>query len=315
MSEQTIFRRAHVASFVAVSNTLARDASLSHQARGLLLWLLSYPTDWDVKIDALVTPSNTLKAVRKIVQELEDAGYVCRKRERDAATGRMGRTVFTVYEDALPAEQRSGAERRNRKSPHATKQHVVPHAQNGHVGEQPKTGKKSPHAQNPHGGKRPSTKTDNATQTETITKTAAVVVVEGKPNVFTAYEQQFGMLLSPGLADTLRDMAAEYGETWVIDALSITATAGKRGNLRYTDGILRRWKAEGRETEQAKPSTVVIDELTAWRAAQKARPNVRVDPALDLLLPAFKDEDDRRRYIVEYLRMDYAPLAAEEWAS
>lgn len=55
-----------------------------------------------------------------------------------------------------------------------------------------------------------------------------------------------------------------------------------------------------------------VDEKTAWRAAQKARPNVAYDAALDMLLPAFNDEDDRRRYITDYLKLAYVPTAEEE---
>ena len=131
-----------------------------------------------------------------------------------------------------------------------------------------------------------------------------------RPTVYTTYERQFGMTLTAGIADMLKDMVKDYGEDWTNDALSITATSGKRGNLRYTEGILRRWKIEGREPDRT-GTTVAMDEKTAWRATQKARPNVRYDAALDMVLPAFNDEDDRRRYITEYLNLAYIPLLKE----
>jgi DnaD/phage-associated family protein len=132
-----------------------------------------------------------------------------------------------------------------------------------------------------------------------------------RPTVFAEYERQFGLMLTPGIADTLKDMVKGYGEDWTRDALGIATRSGKRGNLRYVEGILRRWKTEGRAGEQVAGATVAVDEKTAWRAAQKARPNVLYDEAMDMLLPAFKDEDDRRRYIIEYLNMPYAPIAEE----
>lgn len=146
--------------------------------------------------------------------------------------------------------------------------------------------------------------------------TTAVAVKEPepepeRPTVFAEYERQFGLMLTAGIADTLRDMVTEYGDDWTRDAIGIATRSGKRGNLRYVEGILRRWKIEGRTAETAAPATVVVDEKTAWRAAQKGRPNVRYDAAMDMLLPAFKDEDDRRRYITEYLAMPYAPLQQE----
>lgn len=147
------------------------------------------------------------------------------------------------------------------------------------------------------------------------TTTTAVAAVANDPlpeypTIFAEYERQFGLTISAGISDTLKDMQAEYGGEWVRDALSITATSGKRGNLRYTEGILRRWKIEGREPDRT-GTTVVVDEKTAWRATQKARPNVRYDAALDMVLPAFNDEDDRRRYITEYLNLAYIPLLKE----
>ena len=66
------------------------------------------------------------------------------------------------------------------------------------------------------------------------------------------------------------------------------------------------WKAK-----QDKFAPVVVDEKTAWRAAQKARPNVKYDAGMDMVLPAFNDEDDRRRYITEYLNLAYIPLLKE----
>jgi len=142
------------------------------------------------------------------------------------------------------------------------------------------------------------------------TTTVAVAVEETqRPNVYGMYERQFGMTLTPGIADTLKDIVKDYGEEWTNDALAITATAGRRGNLRYVAAILRNWQRDGRETERLAP--VVVDEKTAWRAEQKARPNVLYDAALDMLLPAFKDEDDRRRYITEYLKLPYAPVVEE----
>jgi DnaD/phage-associated family protein len=146
------------------------------------------------------------------------------------------------------------------------------------------------------------------------TTTTVAVVTESepeRPTVFAEYERQFGLTLTAGIADTLKEMVRDYGDDWTRDALGIATRSGKRGNLRYVEGILRRWKIEGREPERAAGVPVVVDEKTAWRAAQKARPNVLYDEAVDMLLPAFKDEDDRRRYITEYLNMPYAPIAEE----
>lgn len=323
---QTIFRRAHASNFVAISNELARDVNLGHRERGLLMWLLSYPSDWNVRLESLVTAEDGIKAVRRSVQKLEDAGYVKRVRERNAETGRLGGTVFLVYDEPLPPKERS-RDKRRKDSPMSTNGDMAPMSQNETQAIKGSRKRKTPMSQNPSGGFGHATKTEKETKTKTTTKTPPVVVVEKpspektqvegapeRPNVYGMYERQFGMTLSPGIADTLKDMAAEYGEEWVNDALAITATSGKRGNLRYTAGILRKWQTDGR-AEDASNTSAVVDEKTAWRAIQKARQNVLYDEALDMLLPAFKDEEDRRLYIVDYLKLAYVPREMEEQTS
>lgn len=55
-------------------------------------------------------------------------------------------------------------------------------------------------------------------------------------------------------------------------------------------------------------ATQPVDEHTAWRIAQKQRPSPLYDEALGTHLPEFVDEDDRRRYITDYLGWDYVPF-------
>ena len=66
-----------------------------------------------------------------------------------------------------------------------------------------------------------------------------------RPLVFQAYEDAFGFLLTPMLADELKLLVEEYTEAWVIDAMRITVTSGKR-SLGYAKAILRRWQNEGK---------------------------------------------------------------------
>jgi DNA replication protein len=64
------------------------------------------------------------------------------------------------------------------------------------------------------------------------------------PDIFTLYEQNIG-LLTPLIADSLRDAETEYPETWIKDAIREAATANKR-NWRYILRVLERWAAEGK---------------------------------------------------------------------
>ena len=63
--------------FVTVYNATARDTSLSLQARGLLLYLLSLPDDWNVSRKQVAKDNNiNEKIFQKCLKELKDKGYL-----------------------------------------------------------------------------------------------------------------------------------------------------------------------------------------------------------------------------------------------
>ena len=66
-----------------------------------------------------------------------------------------------------------------------------------------------------------------------------------RPNIFALYEENIGML-SPMLAEELKDAEESYPEEWLREAFAISARENKR-SWRYISGILRRWAAEGRD--------------------------------------------------------------------
>lgn len=66
-----------------------------------------------------------------------------------------------------------------------------------------------------------------------------------KPNIFALYEENIGML-SPILAEELKEAEQLYPRPWVEDAFEIAVTENKR-SWRYIAGILRRWAAEGKD--------------------------------------------------------------------
>lgn len=65
-----------------------------------------------------------------------------------------------------------------------------------------------------------------------------------RPNIFRLYEQNIG-LLTPLIADALREAETEFPDDWVQDAFRIAVETNKR-NWRYIQAILRRWQEEGR---------------------------------------------------------------------
>lgn len=70
-----------------------------------------------------------------------------------------------------------------------------------------------------------------------------------RPNIFTLYEQNIG-LLSPLIADELRDAADQYPVEWIEAAFREAVLHNKR-KWSYIRAILRRWQTEGRQTWNA----------------------------------------------------------------
>lgn len=83
--------------FTQVFNKAARDKRLSRRARGLLLELLSHQDGFGVSVEGLVAQGPEGRdAIRSAIAELEKYGYLHRERERDAETGQLGDSVYSV---------------------------------------------------------------------------------------------------------------------------------------------------------------------------------------------------------------------------
>jgi DnaD/phage-associated family protein len=68
---------------------------------------------------------------------------------------------------------------------------------------------------------------------------------ERRPNIFELYEDNIG-LLSPILADELREAEEIYPATWIEDAFRIAVTNNVR-KWRYIQAILESWATEGKD--------------------------------------------------------------------
>ena len=67
---------------------------------------------------------------------------------------------------------------------------------------------------------------------------------EEQPDIFTLYEENIGML-TPMIADELREAEKLYPVTWIKDAIKEAVNHGKR-KWSYISAILERWSSEGR---------------------------------------------------------------------
>lgn len=66
-----------------------------------------------------------------------------------------------------------------------------------------------------------------------------------RPNIFLLYEQNVG-LMTPLIADQLRDMEKSYPPDWIDEAFTVAVSRNARA-LRYIQAILKRWETEGKD--------------------------------------------------------------------
>ena len=95
MSNVYIFRQKIKTNYVVIRNSLACNKKLTFEARGLLLYLLSKPTDWEVNKKDLIEQSPSAKdyAVARILKELEREKYIFRKKYQNE----LGRWEWITY--------------------------------------------------------------------------------------------------------------------------------------------------------------------------------------------------------------------------
>lgn len=95
-----------------------------------------------------------------------------------------------------------------------------------------------------------------------------------RPNVFTLYEQNVGVL-TPLIAEKLRDMEKTYAPEWINDAFEIAVSRNRR-HLNYIQNILKRWETEGRDGE--------FNEIAGRNSEERGRRSYRPDEYSDIIL-------------------------------
>lgn len=100
---ETVFRvHRHERDYLRVSNSTVQDRRLSWEARGLLVYLLSLPTDWEIRVSHLQKQGGAGRdALRRMLRELQEFGYasgVGRESQERGERGRFGPAEIAVYE-------------------------------------------------------------------------------------------------------------------------------------------------------------------------------------------------------------------------
>ena len=87
--------------FTIVSNSIITNNGLSYKARGILIYLLSKPDNWIVRVQDIAkqAPEMGESAVRSGLKELKLAGYAALKQIRE--NGRAVGKQWVVYEEPL----------------------------------------------------------------------------------------------------------------------------------------------------------------------------------------------------------------------
>ena len=80
----------------------------------------------------------------------------------------------------------------------------------------------------------------------------AISLADERPNIFTLYEQNIGVL-TPIIADTLVDAEKTYPVEWIEEAMKIAVERNAR-NWRFIEAILRSWKEKGRDEKDQRPA-------------------------------------------------------------
>ena len=92
------FRIEKTRNYTIMSNHHLQNRKLSLKAKGLMSLLLSLPDDWVHTLSGLAQISTEgVDAIRMAIRELEQEGYIDRKRIRNA-NGQLGRMEYVVYE-------------------------------------------------------------------------------------------------------------------------------------------------------------------------------------------------------------------------
>jgi hypothetical protein len=83
--------------YTVIGNEAAQDSSLSWKARGLLVYLLSLPRDWNIRISELANhATDGYDSTKRAMDELLKSGYIKRGPRVRKPDGKLGDYVYLV---------------------------------------------------------------------------------------------------------------------------------------------------------------------------------------------------------------------------
>lgn len=200
--------------FTQIDNRMINDKELSAKAKGILLYLMSKPSDWKVyEADIVNNMKDGRDSIRSGIAELIENGYI----EREIANGEKGKFAgynYNVYEH-------------NSENP--CWKNRIGKTDNG----KPDNGK--PDTTNTKETKTKKTNTD-------LTKTKTTTEQSSSSEIFKFYESEFGPL-SNFISEEIGYMIDETNEELTLEALKLSVRANKR-TIKYASAITRNWHNE-----------------------------------------------------------------------
>ncbi|HCU5991637.1 TPA: replication protein [Legionella pneumophila] len=128
--------------FVILDKTCLNDESLSWGAKGLHAYLISLPDNWKVRVSDLKGRArNGRDAVRGLLSELEQAGYIQKTICRDDASGRFGGVEYLVLE--IPETKNQDGNPETEKTFSVKNEKIIPNPENPSLAN-PETGNPLP---------------------------------------------------------------------------------------------------------------------------------------------------------------------------
>jgi len=218
-----IFRVEKNKDYSTIHNGFLKDNRLSLKAKGLLAYFLSRPDDWDFYSNEILKHCKDGKdSLGSAIKELEIAGYIQRDFKRNTGGKFSGGYDYVVYEIPNPPKEENP------------------------ISEKPKP--ENPNSENP-----PLLNTESGLSTESLPsiKLSSSSKELSNKEVYNCYEQSGFGLLNATLIEMIDIDVQMFGKEWVIDAMK-EAVKQNRYKLNYVEGILRNWKADGRNPKQKK---------------------------------------------------------------
>ncbi|MSQ32469.1 MAG: DnaD domain protein [Dehalococcoidia bacterium] len=120
---------------------------------------------------------------------------------------------------------------------------------------------------NTQSGREAAARISSGSQTSADEKTPLKTAEKSNQDIFSLYEDNFG-LLTPMIAEQLKDMESTYPNGWIVEAFKVASTRNKRslGTVGY---LLKRWEREGKNDGESTGHTAAE---TDWeRYIQKSQ--------------------------------------------